>query len=236
MIQAIAGSKDRHSRLLVIGFKFHGMTAAGSMEGVDMPEDSLQFEIIRWLVILLALVIACVTDIRARRIPNILTFPLFLIGLLVATLVGGFGTDGLTDSLLGTLLLGGPFMLVYIRGGGGAGDAKLMFGIGAWSGIDIGFYLIAGIAVVGICWSFLYASFHGGIRPMLYSVLVELWSIIRGHAMEKRVEEVVQGEMHAHDQASPVHEDGVKSRPQTVPFAPIALGGVIAGGLIWLMA
>ena len=111
-----------------------------------------------------------------------------------------------------------------------------MFGIGAWSGIDIGFFLIAGIAVVGISWSFLYASFHGGIRPMLYSVLIELWSIVRGRSVEKRVEEVVKDELHARDELPDANTGGVNSHPQTVPFAPIALVGVIVGGLIWLIA
>lgn len=201
-----------------------------------MPEGSLQFEIVRWLVMLLALTIASITDLRVRRIPNLLTFPLFLVGLLVATLLGGFGIDGLSNALLGTLLLGGPFLLVYIRGGGGAGDAKLMLGIGAWSGIDIGYYLIAGIAVVGISWSLLYASFHGGIRPMMYSVLVELWSIIRGRPIEKRVEDVVQGEIQDEQQSSPGGELAGKTPPRAAAFAPIALVGVIVGGSIWLVA
>ena len=201
-----------------------------------MPEGSLQFEIVRWLVMLLALTIASITDLRVRRIPNLLTFPLFLVGLLVATLLGGFGIDGLSNALLGTLLLGVPFLLVYIRGGGGAGDAKLMLGIGAWSGIDIGYYLIAGIAVVGISWSLLYASFHGGIRPMMYSVLVELWSIIRGRPIEKRVEDVVQGEIQDEQQSSPGGELAGKTPPRAAAFAPIALVGVIVGGSIWLVA
>ena len=79
-----------------------------------------------------ALLIATITDIRSQRIPNWLTFPLILTGLVAHTIVGGL--DGLK-------LAGGGFALgfiamaiPYFMGVMGAGDVKLMAGVGAWLG------------------------------------------------------------------------------------------------------
>ena len=71
------------------------------------------------------------TDIRDRRVPNWPT-PLFLTGLLTAGL-RRHGSGRSFGALLGVLVMGGPYVFVYIRGGGGAGDAKLMLRLGAWS-------------------------------------------------------------------------------------------------------
>lgn len=79
-----------------------------------------------------ALLIATITDIRSQRIPNWLTFPLILTGLVAHTVYGGL--DGLK-------LAGGGFALgfiamaiPYFMGVMGAGDVKLMAGVGAWLG------------------------------------------------------------------------------------------------------
>ena len=53
------------------------------------------------------LVVATITDIRSRRIPNWLVFPFLLAGLVVSTWVAGW--HGLGQSL-GGMLLGG---LIY---------------------------------------------------------------------------------------------------------------------------
>lgn len=73
-----------------------------------------------------------VTDLKARRIPNLLTGGALLAGLVFRVSLGGW--SGLFDALLGFLFGFGTFFLLWASGGGGAGDAKLMGALGVWLG------------------------------------------------------------------------------------------------------
>jgi len=95
--------------------------------------------IILGLAVALALA-AGYTDWRSRRIPNWLTVPGFLVGVLVNVLA--FGWLGLKASLLGGglgLLLLLPF--VFLRSLG-AGDWKLAGALGAFVGWQVLLYLL----------------------------------------------------------------------------------------------
>ena len=74
--------------------------------------------------------IAAVTDIWRFRVYNALTFPLVLTGLAYHGAFGG--TSGFLDSTLGVLFGFGVLLLPYLLGLMGAGDVKLMAGVGAW--------------------------------------------------------------------------------------------------------
>jgi prepilin peptidase CpaA len=97
----------------------------------------------------LVAVIAGVTDLRSRRIPNWLTVPALLIGLIANTALGGWA--GLKTSLLGAalglaLLL--PFVLLRSLG---AGDWKLAGALGAFVGPGILInLLLVSVFVAGI--------------------------------------------------------------------------------------
>ncbi len=91
---------------------------------------------------------SAVTDLRSRRIPNWLTMPAFLGGIVHAAWVGGWA--GLADGLAASLLVALPFLLLFILGGGGAGDAKLMGAIGAWTGLVAGIVVLGCVALMGV--------------------------------------------------------------------------------------
>ncbi len=76
--------------------------------------------------------VAAAVDARLRRIPNLLTVPTAIGGLLYHTLAPeGWGLAASAAGLgVGFLLLLLPFLL----GGGGAGDVKLLAALGAWLG------------------------------------------------------------------------------------------------------
>lgn len=106
------------------------------------------------LVLLQSLYIVCIvaflycsyTDLRTRRIPNRVTYPLLLITLLVMALCGS-----LLQAVLGGLLTGGILLVPRILGGSekaGMGDVKLsalggmLVGPGyAFSALFISFFL-----------------------------------------------------------------------------------------------
>jgi prepilin peptidase CpaA len=72
-------------------------------------------------------------DVRMRRIPNLLTGPAILAGLLLHGLLGGWFQLG--SAAAAGLLGGGVFALFYLAGGMGAGDVKLMAAIGCLLGL-----------------------------------------------------------------------------------------------------
>jgi prepilin peptidase CpaA len=76
--------------------------------------------------------IACAIDLRWRRIPNVLTLPTALAGLLYHYSISG--SDGLTSALLGALVGLAIFFPLFALGGLGAGDVKLLAAFGAWLG------------------------------------------------------------------------------------------------------
>jgi len=87
-----------------------------------------------FLIIFLSsiLIIAVTIDIRVRKIPNMLTFPAIVTALTFHSMTGGW--KGFIFSAEGLALGIALFLIPYIMGGMGAGDAKLMGAIGATIG------------------------------------------------------------------------------------------------------
>lgn len=83
-------------------------------------------------VLVVSLIIAVVTDYRTRRIPNTVTLSMIVAG--VALNAINAGNKGSTMAFLGILVGIGVFLLPFFMGGIGAGDVKLMAGIGALKG------------------------------------------------------------------------------------------------------
>lgn len=88
--------------------------------------------IVAWWSSLFVLVVASVIDIRTRRIPNWLSAPYFVAGIVAQAVTAGWG--GVVDSLAGiglaVLLLGPGCYLRWM----GMGDLKLAAGVAAWIG------------------------------------------------------------------------------------------------------
>jgi len=110
-----------------------------------------------------SLVICSVTDIRDRRIPNLVTFPLAAAAL-AANAAGSFdtaiaaplGAIGLTASLAGLAACFTLMLANHLFAGHGAGDVKLAAAIGGCIGFEAGLialaytYMIAGLVAVGM--------------------------------------------------------------------------------------
>ncbi len=102
-------------------------------------------------VVLVAVVAATATDLWKFRVYNVLTVPLLLSGLIYHAAVGG--TAGLALSLLGTCAAALPFLPVYVKGGMGAGDLKLLAGIGCWLGPWVALHVVIFSGLITGCCS-----------------------------------------------------------------------------------
>lgn len=108
-------------------------------------------EYINIVVLVLLLLIAAFSDAKDKKIPNKLTFPVILLGLILNLIINGF--SGIKFSVLGFLLGLGVFFIPFALGLMGGGDVKLMAAIGALMGwrftlVSAVFSAVAGILVV----------------------------------------------------------------------------------------
>jgi prepilin peptidase CpaA len=96
------------------------------------------------------LVVAAVIDGLKLKVPNWITFPMILSGWIYsATMSESAGLEGLLYSLLGTAVGLALLMPAYAIGGMGAGDVKLLAGVGAWVWGERTLYAFAVSAIVG---------------------------------------------------------------------------------------
>lgn len=108
-----------------------------------------------YLTILVCLICG-VSDFRTRKIPNVITFPSMLVGLVLNTTLSflqDLGFQGLLSSLIGFAIGFGFFFFFYWISKGtkmGAGDVKLFGAIGTLLGFKLTFYSLVFTAITGL--------------------------------------------------------------------------------------
>ncbi len=171
------------------------------------------------IVVAVATGIALVTDLWKFKVYNGLTLPLLVAGLLFHGIApAGLG---LTFSSLGLLCGFAGLIAFYALGGFGAGDVKLMAGIGAWLGptntlsLLIASCLVSGLFAVAICWW----------QGRLLERVLAAYSILQNwRAADLRASESVTGSL---DEATAASD----RRHRVLPFA-----AMIASGLMILLS
>ncbi|HTZ41536.1 MAG TPA: A24 family peptidase [Syntrophales bacterium] len=106
-----------------------------------------------FVILVLALVAASLTDVAHQKIPNVITYPLALFGLIYNIALTGM--SGLLFSFSGILVGGGILLLFYALGGMGAGDVKLLAAVGSILG------------PLGVFHAFLYTALAGGLYALV---------------------------------------------------------------------
>ena len=111
-------------------------------------------------------------DARSRRIPNRLTFTAIATGFAVRAAVGGW--LGLESAIWGALAAGGVFFLLFVVGGMGGGDVKLMAAVGAWAGMNQVVPILLAAALAGGVLAIVYMIADGNVSRTLRNSIVLL--------------------------------------------------------------
>jgi prepilin peptidase CpaA len=125
------------------------------------------------LIIGFGMTTAAISDLKTHRIPNLLTFPMMLIGLIYSGISSGL--SGIAFSAAGIAVGIAVFLIPYAMGGMGAGDAKLMGAAGAILGPK-GVIIAALIAIAfgGIYAIVLLVIHYGYARSLLRRLWIAL--------------------------------------------------------------
>jgi prepilin peptidase CpaA len=170
-------------------------------------------QIALYVVLGVALAISVVTDVRSRLIYNVVTFPTMGLALLLRlALVGVRGETfaeaqlGLLPGVIGLAVGWFAFYLMYLLGGMGGGDVKLMGAVGAALGFPV------------ILYALMFTALVGGLQ----AILVLLWDGSLAKTM------VNAGRRVAHALHLRRIEEGGEPERKYVPY-----GVAIALGTVW---
>lgn len=124
------------------------------------------------------LALACISDLRTRRIPNALTFTAAAVALVFHLITGGLNAAGwsLAGCLIGVLL----FSPMFALRGMGAGDVKLLAAVGAWLGPSQVAYVALAASIAGGVVAIAVALSHGYLRTAVRNVWMLLmhWRVM----------------------------------------------------------
>jgi prepilin peptidase CpaA len=122
---------------------------------------------VAWWPTFVVLVIAVAIDIRSRRIPNWLSLPFLVTGIVLSAWRGGL--PGFERSIEGVgLALAVAGVLCYLRGMG-MGDLKLFAAVGAWVGPGQLFFALIATGIAGGFLAAGYALWHRSLGKSLDS-------------------------------------------------------------------
>lgn len=152
----------------------------GTIQALALINHGEGREWIAWAAVIGLCTIAAAFDVRQARIPNLLTGPAWLGGMVWAAAVGGWPQFG--NALAASVLLALPFIIMFMFALGGAGDAKLMATIGAWLGLGSGLQTLLLIVLAGGILGFAAAILRGRLLNLLANLrFMTLWMAAASH-------------------------------------------------------
>lgn len=130
------------------------------------------------------IVIACMaamTDVRTRKIPNMLIATSFIVATVVISIQGGIHAtlDGLTAMVLTIAVLLIPFALGIL----GGGDVKLLGVLALWSGKEGMAYIFFGTSFVGAIMALWMILRHNNPKVVLRHLFNQCMAIFLGRKL-----------------------------------------------------
>ena len=110
-----------------------------------------------------------VFDVKSRRVPNLLTGPSMLFGLLLHLSLGGWRDMGV--AAVAGLICGLVFLVFYLAGGMGAGDVKLITAVGCLCGLHNIACLLALTGIAGGLMAVGLAVSRGRLKETMANVI-----------------------------------------------------------------
>jgi len=135
--------------------------------------------LIAWSPMLLLLVLAARTDLRSGRIPNQISLTLIALGLLrgLVAWLGGAPGDPMRLALLGLATGLALTIVFFLLGALGAGDVKLMAGVGAWVGPVLALQIFAVTALVAMAIAIATVLVRGKALALVRSATIALCNL-----------------------------------------------------------
>ncbi|MDA1014761.1 MAG: A24 family peptidase [Planctomycetota bacterium] len=159
--------------------------------------------------------IAAVTDLWKFKVYNALTFPLMATGLLYHVVMDGW--SGFTFASLGLICGFATLAVFFAAGGVGAGDVKLMAGIGAWIGTaNVLSVFLASALLMGV-WVVVAGLINGRLLESIIRAQIEVARMRSGEAFQATDETEVENTATQPDR-----------RKRLIPFAAAAAMGLLA--------
>ena len=184
---------------------------------IDIADEKIAA--IQWGVVIGASLLAAVFDLRTRRIPNAITGPLLLTGLVQAVWIGGLA--GLADSVGACVVLALPYIVMFLFAYGGAGDAKFMGAAGAWLGLKQGVIALFCVAAAGVVIAVARAIARKRLRFVMGNIFVSVCTfLLTGHGMA---------------QNKPGQTGPDETGALIIPYGVAMFAGVCVGGLFVLL-
>lgn len=154
--------------------------------------------------------VAAASDVACRRIPNELTVPLALAGLVASAVT--YGTSGALQSVAGAAVVAAIVTPLWARGKLGGGDVKIGIAAAAWVGLSR--------VVPYIAWSGIFAG-----------VLAIAAYVVSGREARLEIRANLAAAGQGHAIAPPLRGDGSRVPvPAGVALGAGALAAILLGG------
>jgi prepilin peptidase CpaA len=172
-------------------------------------------------VVVVATLVATITDVRTFKVHNLLTLPLLVSGFVFHAVVGG--TEGLMMSFCGAALGFMALILLFVLGAMGAGDVKLVTALGAWLGAP------AAASVIAV--SLLATAIYSLVMLLRQKRLIDAWISLKVSMLRLQL---LARHVSADDGHESIHEmaQTTGARQRLIPFSAMIAVGVLVT-LLW---